>query len=126
MNGAVRRRPLVKKVTFTHDEWRRADVFYQRVRRARGGALPFSTHARDLLLDAHVVMVTVALDPAMVRADMARIGSNINQIARKANTYDHVTADELARVLALQGELRALLTRMCRERDEQVERAPWR
>ena len=121
-----RRRPLVKKVTFTEDEWRLADVFYQRVKRTRGGVLPFATHARDLLLNAHTVTVVVALDPAIVRADMARIGNNINQIAHKANTTGLVTSDDLTRVIDLQGQLIALLRRMCRERDEAIEMAKWR
>ncbi|KFI83192.1 mobilization protein [Bifidobacterium reuteri DSM 23975] len=121
-----RRRPVVRKVTFTHDEWRQADAFYQRVRRARGGALPFTSHARDLLINAHAVTVTVALDPAMVRADMARIGGNINQIAHRANIAGHASSAELALVLEAQDELRALLARMCRERDEALEAAGWR
>lgn len=121
-----RRRPVVRKVTFTHDEWRQAEIFYHRVKRARGGTLPFSTHARDLLLNAQVVTITVALDPAMVRSDMARIGNNINQIAHQANLHGWVTADEINHVLAAQGELRALMLRMCRERDEALEAAGWR
>lgn len=113
-------RCLRKAVTFTPEEWDRADRFYQKVRRARGGELSFSAHARRLLIDARVVTVTVALDPDKVRADMARIGNNVNQIARRANTYDHLSPDDIGRVLAAQDELRSLFMSMCRERDEQL------
>lgn len=123
---ANRRRPLVRKVTFTRDEWEAADRFYQRVKRARGGAYSFSAHARRLLIHAHTIVVTVALDSDMVRADMARIGRNINQIAHKANMYDTVTRDDLRQVLSSQEELRALFLRMSRERDEQLRDAGWR
>lgn len=115
-----RTRPMRKTVTFTLDEWTRAEDFYRRVRQARGGELSFSAHARRLLTEARVVTVTVALDPDKVRADMARIGNNVNQIARKANTYDHLSSDDVAKVLSSQEELRALFLRMCRERDEQL------
>ncbi|KAA8828554.1 MobC family plasmid mobilization relaxosome protein [Bifidobacterium myosotis] len=115
-----------KTVTFTPDEWAEANRFYQRVKRSRGGVLSFSAHARALLIDAHTVMVTVALDPGMVRADMARIGNNINQIAHVANATGLITSGDVARVLDSQRELTALLLRMCRERDEAVEAARWR
>ncbi|MCH9275874.1 MobC family plasmid mobilization relaxosome protein [Bifidobacterium amazonense] len=115
-----------KTVTFTPEEWAEANRFYQRVKRSRGGVLSFSAHARELLIDAHTVVITVALDPGMVRADMARIGNNINQIARVANTSGQVTASDLEPVLAGQRELRSLFLRMCRERDEALETVSWR
>ena len=118
-----RTRCMRKTVTFTPDEWAAAETFYQRIRRARGGELTFSAHARRLLTDARVVTVTVALDPDKVRADMARIGNNVNQIARKANTYDHLSREDIAKVRSSQDELHALFLRMCRERDEQVRAA---
>lgn len=115
-----------KTVTFTPEEWAEANRFYQGVKRSRGGVLSFSAHARALLIDAHTVMVTVALDPGMVRADMARIGSNVNQIARVANTTGLISSCDVARVLDGQRELTTLLLRMCRERDKAVEETRWR
>lgn len=123
---ANRRRPVVKKVTFTRDEWEAADRFYQRVKGAHGGTYSFSAHARQLLLHAQTIVVTVALDPHMVRAEMARIGNNINQIAHKANTYDAVTRDDLRSVLSSQEELRSLFLRMSREHDMQLKDTGWR
>ena len=50
-------------------------------------------------------MRRVAFDPAPLRAELSRIGNNINQIARQVNTDDVVTVEQMRATRELLGQV---------------------
>lgn len=98
MTGSEPRRSkgVTKGVRFTEDEWRRVE---RRMRIA--GTTDFSKFARPALLDGEIRVERVTFDPSVLRAELARIGNNVNQIARHVNAEDAVTFSEMQATRAL-------------------------
>lgn len=89
-------RHVRKKISFTDAEW----VLVER-RMAATSSNVFETFARSAILDGEISVRRVAFDPSLLRAELSRIGNNINQIARQVNVEDVVTYEEMAATRAL-------------------------
>ncbi len=76
---------------------------------AIAAASDFAKFARPALLDGEIRVERVAFDPSVVRAELSRIGNNINQIARHVNTEDAVTVSEMQAARAMLRQVQALL-----------------
>lgn len=109
-NEGKRSRPVIKSVAFTEGEWERC---MRRVQLA--GASSFGEFARRAILDQEIVVRQVTFDPKPIGAELARIGNNINQIARVANTESVATLEEVKATRALVREIQALIERAVAE-----------
>lgn len=98
-------RPHLKAVRLSDQEW--ADV--QR-RMELGGFTSFSAYARSVLVHGELRVTNVAFDPRDLRAELARIGNNINQIARTANVESFLAADQAVQARRLMQQVQRLLT----------------
>lgn len=103
-DGVARNRPERKRVSFTAEEWRQIER-----RMKLSGARSFDAFARDVLLSSRVKVVKIPFDPAPLRADLARIGNNINQIARQVNIEEVTTASEMMQTRKLLREVQQLI-----------------
>ena len=101
-----RRRPVVKSVAFSDDEW--ADV--QR-RMALTGAHSFGEFARAALIDQELTVRRYAFDPSDLRTDLSRIGNNVNQIARSVNVDDAASYEQMVATRRLLKQLQETLVR---------------
>ncbi|WP_313715656.1 plasmid mobilization protein [Arsenicicoccus bolidensis] len=102
-DGAAR--PHFKAVRLSDQEW--ADV--QR-RMEAGSFTSFSAYARSVLVHGELRVTTVAYDPRDLRAELARIGNNINQIARMTNVENYLAADQAVQARRLMQQVQKLLT----------------
>lgn len=108
-NENQRSRPVIKSVAFTEGEWERVE------RRLRlTASRSFGEFARRAILDQEIVVRQVAFDPKPLGAELARIGNNINQIARLVNTESVTTLEEMKATRALVREIQALIERAAR------------
>lgn len=105
-NGSQRSRPVIKSVAFTESEWERAERRF-----TLSEARSFGEFARRAILDNGIVVRRVAFDPKPLGAELARIGNNINQIARLVNTESVTTLEQLKATRALVREIQALIER---------------
>ena len=84
-----RSRPILKSVTFSEEEWRwirDAMRVENRMRRSAGlRQVGWMAFARNRIRTAHAVNIIVPPDLRGLAAQVARIGNNINQIARSVN-----------------------------------------
>ena len=87
---AKRSRDVHKSLWFSKAEWERVQRRMQ-----IAGMTDWSKFARATVLDGEVRVERVAFDPSVLRAELARIGNNVNQIARHVNAEDVVTFDEM-------------------------------
>ena len=78
--------------------------------RAAASNLPLSEFVREQALSGAILVRTFRTLSAIDRHDLARIGSNLNQIARICNTTGD--AYRARNIEVLLGELRALLARL--------------
>lgn len=106
-----RRRTVRKTIGFTEAEWHLASDLYQKTKNGRGYQ-SFSAFARDMLGNGSVRRIVVATDPSQLRGEIGRIGSNINQIAHRANAADASTKQMLEQVLAEQKKLTTLFLQL--------------
>lgn len=109
-DGVARSRHVRKLVSFTSEEWSRIE---RRIELA--GARSFDAFARSVLLSSRVKVVTIPFDPVPLRADLARIGNNINQIARQVNIEEVTTAAEMIETRKLLREVQQLIESATRE-----------
>lgn len=108
-HAPLRRRRIMKGVYFDDAEWAKAEAAM-----ARGGWRSFSDFAREMILSRKVVVNERTLDVAAVRAALAPIGNNVNQIARKANVDDFASLEQLEAVRFLLGQIETTLERYVR------------
>lgn len=106
---SVRRRPIIKSVAFSAGEWEAVE------RRMTLANLRFGALARRSILDGNITVKRVAFDPVRFGAELGRIGNNINQIARQANTESVATREDVKAARALLGELQGLIEKALRE-----------
>lgn len=104
-----RRRPIIKSVAFSAGEWEAVE------RRMALANLRFGALARRAILDGSITVKRVAFDPVRFGAELGRIGNNINQIARQANTESVATSEDVKAARALLGELQGLIEKALRE-----------
>lgn len=102
---AKRSRPVRKMLSFSEGEWQRVER-----RMAAAGTTKFEPFARGAVLDGEVKVQRIAFDPSKLRAELSRIGNNINQIARHVNTDDVVTYEEMRAARMLITQVQALIT----------------
>jgi len=102
---ANRSRPLRKLLSFSAAEWSRVE------RRMRlSGLKSFEAFARTAVLDGEVRVQRIAFDPAKLRAELSRIGNNVNQIARHVNAEDTFTYQEMRAVRMLLTEVQGMIS----------------
>ena len=99
-----RARPVRKLISFSDSEWATVER-----RMSLAEASSFDEFARRTILDGEVKVRKIAFDPAPLGAELARIGNNINQIARHVNTEDAVTFSEMQAARAMLRQVQALL-----------------
>lgn len=102
---ANRSRPIRKALSFTEDEWKRVE---RRMVLAEHRA--FEPFGRAAVLDGEVRVQRVAFDPSVLRAELSKIGNNINQIARHVNTDDAVTLSEMRTTRLLLSQIQQQIT----------------
>lgn len=97
-----RSRTVRKTVTFSEEEWRWVadSLKVENRQRIRAGLRPvgWMAFARNRIRCAHRVNITVPANLHDVSAQLARIGNNVNQIARHANTVRETDLAMLSRV----------------------------
>lgn len=101
-----RARSVRKLISFSEDEWAAVEQ-----RMVLAGASSFDHFARTVVLDGEVKVRRVVFDPSLIGAELSRIGNNINQIARLANTEDVATVEQLKATRVLVQEIQALIER---------------
>lgn len=109
---ANRRRRVFKGVYFDESEWVRAKEIM-----AGGGWGSFSDFAREMILNRTVVVNNRRLDVVGLRAALSPIGNNINQIARKVNTSNLASLEQLEAVRLLLENVEAIVEAYVREGD---------
>ena len=99
-----RERPVRKAVSFTDAEWQRVS---ERMEISRDAS--FDAFARRACLESEVKVVRQTFDPQALRAELARIGNNVNQVARQANIEQKATAEQVQEVRALMREVQRVV-----------------
>ncbi|MCM1166140.1 MAG: MobC family plasmid mobilization relaxosome protein [Lachnospiraceae bacterium] len=87
-----------KNLTFTFEEWQRILNY------AKISKLKTATYIKQMALNGKIVVINMEKYHGAITA-INRIGNNINQIARVANTSGYVTNDELRQIEKFREEL---------------------
>lgn len=90
MSPARRARPVMKMVYFSETEWRDIQDIMSAI-----GVENFSGFARKMILNGRVLVNSRPMDAQRVRAMLAPIGNNINQIARHVNVEQVLYLEDL-------------------------------
>jgi hypothetical protein len=98
-------RTNIKTLRLTDDELNRIE---QRMKLS--GARSFSAFARQVLIDGDLRVRHVTFDPTQLRVELSRIGNNLNQIARRVNAEQSVTAAEALQARRLMQEVQRLIS----------------
>ena len=69
----------------------------------------FDSFARRACLESEVKVVRQSFDPQELRAELARVGNNVNQIARQANVEQASTEEQVRAVKALLREIQTVI-----------------
>lgn len=69
----------------------------------------FDSFARRACLDSEVKVVRQSFDPQELRAELARVGNNVNQIARQANIEQASTEEQVRAVKSLLREIQTVI-----------------
>lgn len=69
----------------------------------------FDSFARRACLESEVKVVRQAFDPQELRAELARVGNNVNQIARLANIEQESTSEQVRAVKGLLREIQTVI-----------------
>lgn len=110
--SANRERPVRKAVSFSESEW---DRIQSRMELSKDAS--FDAFARRACLESEVKVVRQSFDPQALRAELARIGNNVNQVARQANIEQEATAEQVQEIRALMREVqRSVLAEFRRQR----------
>ena len=96
MSPARRARPVMKMVYFSETEWRDIQDIMSAI-----GVENFSRFARKMILNGRVLVNSRPMDAQRVRAMLAPIGNNINQIARHVNVEQVLYLEDLQAVRGL-------------------------
>lgn len=104
MVDARRERPIRKMVSFSEAEWERVEA-----RMTVANDRSFDSFARRACLESEVKVVRRAFDPQELRAELARVGNNVNQIARLANIEQESTSEQVRAVKGLLREIQSVI-----------------
>lgn len=107
-----RTRPIMKMVYFTLEEWERVEALMGVTRSTN-----FSEFARKMILNGSVYVNSRPMDALKVKAMLAPIGNNINQIARQVNIDQVLYLEDLGEVRALMERAVAILERYAKCED---------
>lgn len=69
----------------------------------------FDSFARRACLESEVKVVRQSFDPQELRAELARVGNNVNQIARQANIEQASTEEQVRAVKSLLREIQTAI-----------------
>ena len=100
---AVRTRTVRKVVDVTSDEKEMIHAKMQQL-----GTGNFGAYARKMLIDGYVIKKDYS-EIKKLTAQLGKIGSNINQLAKRANQSHNVSADEIRNILVKQFEIEKLV-----------------
>ena len=84
----IRQNRKYKNLTFTFDEWNRIKQL------AAGCKMKTATYIKQMALNGRIINIDMKAYHQYI-AELNKIGSNINQIARIANSSGYVTSDEM-------------------------------
>lgn len=104
MADARRERPIRKMVSFSEAEWERVEA-----RMTVANDRSFDSFSRRACLESEVKVVRQAFDPQELRAELARVGNNVNQIARLANIEQESTSEQVRAVKGLLREIQTVI-----------------
>ena len=96
MVATRRARPIMKMVYFSEVEWLDVQDTMSAI-----GSENFSDFARMMILNGRVLVNSRPMDAQRVRAMLAPIGNNINQIARQVNVEQVLYLEDLQAVRSL-------------------------
>lgn len=115
-----RRRSVCKKIMFTPEEWEQARRIHERWARNIPVYRRWGDFARQTLMHGASmnVSVTLASDPEVFKAELHRIGVNVNQIARIANLTGFVSQQQMRELHDLLASIDEKMTGMEREKAE--------
>ena len=100
---AVRTRTVRMVVDVTSDEKEMIHAKMQQL-----GTGNFGAYARKMLIDGYVIKKDYS-EIKKLTAQLGKIGSNINQLAKRANQSHNVSADEIRNMLVKQFEIEKLV-----------------
>lgn len=105
---------------FTPEEWEQAKRVHERWSRNIPVYRRWGDFARQTLMHgvSMSVSVTLASDPEAFKAELHRIGVNVNQIARVANLTGSVSPEQLRELRDLLASIDGKLAAMEREKEE--------
>lgn len=89
---AKRKRPIVLRCPVTKQE---RELIYEKM--AQIPTKNFSAYARKMLIDGYVVNVDYS-ELKAVTAEIGKIGTNINQIAKRVNATGNVYEQDIAEI----------------------------
>lgn len=69
----------------------------------------FDSFARRSCLESEVKVVRQSFDPQELRAELARVGNNVNQIARQANIEQASTEEQVRAVKTLLRDIQTVI-----------------
>ena len=115
-----RRRSICKKIMFAPEEWEQARQVHERWSRNLPMYRRWGDFARQTLMRGASmnVSVTLASDPEAFKAELHRIGVNVNQIARTANLTGSVAPQQVRELLNLLASIDRKMELMEREKAE--------
>lgn len=115
-----RRRSICRKIMFTPEEWEQARKVHERWARNIPVYRRWGDFARQTLMRGASmnVSVTLASDPEAFKAELHRIGVNVNQIARIANSTGSVSPRQMRELHDLLASIDEKMTGMEREKAE--------
>ena len=115
-----RRRSICKKIMFAPEDWERARQVHERWSRNLPMYRRWGDFARQTLMRGASmnVSVTLASDPEAFKAELHRIGVNVNQIARTANLAGSVAPQQVRELLNLLASIDRKMELMEREKAE--------
>ena len=112
------RKPARRKRTIQKHLWFSAVEWEQVARRMRAyGLTSFSRYARELLLNGQITIMEPTTNMSDLRSSIDRIGNNVNQIAKQANTDHMATYQQVVAVRRLLTEVRELVRDDCGSHD---------
>lgn len=105
-------RNVYKPLRFTEAEWECVEGLMSAT-----SSTNFSAFARTMILNGNVYVNSRPMDALKVRAMLAPIGNNINQIARQVNIDQVLYLEDLAQVRALMERAVRILERYAKCED---------
>lgn len=113
-----RRRSICRKIMFTPEEWEQARRVHERWSRNIPVHRRWGDFARQTLMHGGLmnVSVTLASDPEAFKAELHRIGVNVNQVARIANLTGTVDAEQVRELQDLLASIDGRVAEMEREK----------